>query len=271
FQPGQGINIFDQVRASACQWYVFTYGSFKQEETQCKVNENRSDFSGDYYGYAYESSPRVKIEPASPIAVAGNVIGGSGVNLTSNLASQGGTKLLPQFIGGTLTVSAPATIADNFTLGTSQSNAIDSAGRLFFLKGILSDEITGQAGNIKIINTATVPSASAVFFQGTNTYTGLTTVESGVLALQGIGSIVPSSRVDVLKGASFDVSSLDFPYTAIQNLSGEGNVALGATTLILNNAQGGFNGAIKDSDVIIPANQAAALTNRAQGYGPWEG
>ena len=86
--------------------------------------------------------------------------------------------------------------------------------------------------------------------------------------MQGIGSIAPSSRVDVLNGASFDVSSLDFPYTAIQNLSGEGNVALGATTLILNNAQGGFNGAIKDSDVIVSFKSGGGIDK--QGSGVWE-
>ena len=194
-------------------------------------------------------------------------------NVSSNLPGQNPIpKLLPKFQGGVLSPSRLdpqrfVSVNDDFSVSSSTANSIDSAGKIFSFKGVLSDEIAGQAGNIKILNSVVSAKSSAVFFQGTNTYTGVTTVESGVLALQGIGSIAPSSRVDVLNGASFDVSSLDFPYTAIQNLSGEGNVALGATTLILNNAQGGFNGAIKDSDVIVSGKSGGGIDK--QGSGVW--
>ena len=228
FQPGQGINILDQVRASACQWYVFTYGSFKQEETRCKVNENRSDFSGDYYGYAYESSPRVKIGPASGIAVAGNVIGGSGVNLTSNLASQGGTKLLPQFLGGTLTVSAPATIADNFTLGTPPSNAIDAAGNNTTFSGVFSDQ-SGAHGSLTFSNTAS--NRSIITLANNSTYTGATSITDNATVQIGVKDALPTSTFLFIKGSGqLALANND---QTVGLLRGEGEIDLGKATLTL--------------------------------------
>ena len=191
--------------------------------------------------------------------------------ISSNLPGQNPIpKLLPSFQGGVLSPNAAdpqlfITVKDNFTVSSSTANAIDSAGKIFSFKGVLSDESAGQPGNITIKNSNTGTQTSAVFLQGTNSYTGKTTVESGVLYLQDSGSITSSSLVEVSKGASFDVSGLNFPYTAIQNLRGEGNVALGSTTLFLNNAQGDFKGVVKDSDVIISRKSGGSIEKLGSG------
>lgn len=44
-------------------------------------------------------------------------------------------------------------------------------------------------------------------FNGTNTYTGATTVSTGTLGLYGTGSIADSSGVAVASGAYFDISA----------------------------------------------------------------
>ncbi len=73
-------------------------------------------------------------------------------------------------------------------------------------------------------------------------YTGLTTITAGTLALTGTGNIASSSGV-VANGA-FDISGVDAAGTSIKTLSGSGSVALGIKTLTLTNASGNFAGSI---------------------------
>jgi autotransporter-associated beta strand protein len=78
---------------------------------------------------------------------------------------------------------------------------------------------------------------------GVNTYTGLTTIAQGTLALEGSGSIAASSGVVVDANGTFDIAATDAG-ASITTLSGSGNVALGARTLTLTNASGTFSGVI---------------------------
>ncbi len=60
-----------------------------------------------------------------------------------------------------------------------------------------------------------------------NTYTGATTISSGVLALTGAGSIANSSSINVVSGATLDVSSLSTPTLYVggtQTLQGRGTI-----------------------------------------------
>ena len=76
---------------------------------------------------------------------------------------------------------------------------------------------------------------------GTNTYTGVTTIQAGTLALSGSGSIARSSGV--VDNGAFDISATASGAT-IETLSGSGAVRLGSRTLILSNASGTFGGVI---------------------------
>ena len=70
------------------------------------------------------------------------------------------------------------------------------------------------------------------------TYTGLTQVMGGRLALTGAGSVAASAGVNA--NAIFDISGVTAATSTIKTLSGFGSVVLGAKTLMLNGA-GGFS------------------------------
>jgi autotransporter-associated beta strand protein len=82
---------------------------------------------------------------------------------------------------------------------------------------------------------------------GTNTYTGLTTIGVGTLALSGSGSIAAS--IDVIDSGTFDISQTTAG-ASIKALEGIGTVALGGQTLTLT-ASGGdlFTGSIQDGGI----------------------
>ncbi|MGL4666525.1 MAG: autotransporter outer membrane beta-barrel domain-containing protein, partial [Saezia sp.] len=95
---------------------------------------------------------------------------------------------------------------------------------------------------------------------GVNTYTGVTKISSGsgVLALQGIGSIASSSEVQIA-GGDFDIS-LTSAGASIQRLSGTGSVGLGSKTLTITNASGIYDGGIIGSGGLTIANGAQTLS-----------
>ncbi|WP_376702587.1 lysozyme inhibitor LprI family protein [Mesorhizobium sp. ISC25] len=116
----------------------------------------------------------------------------------------------------------------------------------------------GLAGIISGAGDFTIEKDADVRMTGANTYTGTTHIAAdGYLTLAGPGSIEHSSRVMVdgvlnidqkgnhLKPWGVAHSTND---TAIRNLSGKGNVYLGAGRLILTEANGQFDGTIADFD-----------------------
>ncbi len=84
-----------------------------------------------------------------------------------------------------------------------------------------------------------------------NSYTGLTTITAGTLALLNSGSIATSSGVSLATGATFDISQLSGAGTTIQTLNNTiagqtGTVALGSRLLTISNG-GAFGGVIQDA------------------------
>jgi autotransporter-associated beta strand protein len=96
--------------------------------------------------------------------------------------------------------------------------------------------------------------------EGTNTYTGTTTINAGVLALEGRGSISNSPLICIASDAEFDVSSLSGTFTlangqslmasgfaAILNGPASGGiVSMGKQPIILNYTPSTFNGDSSD-------------------------
>lgn len=103
----------------------------------------------------------------------------------------------------------------------------------------------GLAGIISGAGGVFITSGGSATLSGANTYTGVTSIVGGMLALAGPGSIAPSSGVAVSAGGLFDISGTTSGAT-IKTLSGDANglVALGAQTLTLSNASTTFNGVI---------------------------
>jgi fibronectin-binding autotransporter adhesin len=110
--------------------------------------------------------------------------------------------------------------------------------------------ITGS-GNLTL-------AAGAEQLTGTNTYTGITTINpAGALSLVGTGSIATSAGV--VNNGIFDISPTSAG-AAITTLSGNGLVTLGAQPLTLTAAQDHFDGVITGSGNLIVAAGSEQLT-----------
>ena len=110
--------------------------------------------------------------------------------------------------------------------------------------GVIQDGgIAGGTGG-----SVTIANGGLASFSGVNTYTGLTTINTGgELDLICCGSIATSKAV--INNGIFDISGLSGPATSIASLSGAstGIVNLGSNTLVITNANGTFAGVIQDS------------------------
>ena len=92
---------------------------------------------------------------------------------------------------------------------------------------------------------------------GNNSYTGLTLISDGTLALAGTGSIAASSAI--VDFAAFDISGTD-QGASITDLGGTGTVNLGARTLTLTQANDQFTGVISGSGGLTLAGGTEKLT-----------
>jgi len=174
----------------------------------------------------------------------------SGVNTYSGATAIGGGETLAITGTGSLANSAVAVTGifdiSGTTTGTSikslsGSGTVKLGAKLLTINnasGIFSGVIEDPVGaGLEI-------AAGTETLTGTNTYTGVTTIYSGAhLNLSGTGSIADSS--DVVDNGTFDISGVTPATTvSITSLDGNGNVILGAKTLILTGASGDFEGVI---------------------------
>lgn len=110
---------------------------------------------------------------------------------------------------------------------------------------IVSGPYSNFTGNIKTRVALTV-AAGNLFLSGTNTYTGATTIASGMLALQSRGSISNTPSITIGPNATFSVSALTSTFTLLssQTLTSSAGVLAGnlnmnsGSSLILNYANG---------------------------------
>lgn len=159
-------------------------------------------------------------------------------------------------IGGLVTVSGPVGFegiqfasdgykidGDDLTLSGDSAN--NTSASFVTVNGGASAEIasvlTGAAG----IGLDKFGSGTLIL-TGVNTYTGVTTIEGGTLALSGSGGIANSSVVTVENGI-FDISGSALPFAAITSLAGtsSGTVELGTKGLVITNSSTEFAGVIK--------------------------
>jgi fibronectin-binding autotransporter adhesin len=169
----------------------------------------------------------------------GGLSGGTGGSLTI----AGGTEILT----GVNTFTGTTLIKSGATLQLG-----DGSGSVGLLAGAITDNgslvFNGGNGSLALYATGITGSGSLTLSSGTleligtNTYTGLTTVDSGAtLALVGSGSIADSG--DPLVNGTFDISGTTSGASVV-SLSGSGSVILGAKTLTLTGAADTFSGVI---------------------------
>ncbi len=106
---------------------------------------------------------------------------------------------------------------------TSGNDLIPLQGELG-IQGPITDNSAGYGITITGQTNLTTGQVSGVYLEGTNTYTGFTIVQSGILSLYNNGSINNSSSISINSGAVFDVSSNNTsPWNLNQTLYANGS------------------------------------------------
>ncbi len=172
--------------------------------------------------------------------------------------------------GATLDISA-------MTSGTS-IQTLSGAGfvvlgeETLIVDQVLTDSFSGVigVGGTSGGLTLTGNSTGALNLSGTNLYTGPTAIKGGTLALAGAsGSIESSSSVSVT--GTFDISAIATA-TLIHNLSGSGNVILGAKQLsVVQTTLGTLSGIISGSGGSLILDAAATKTLTLSGVNTYTG
>lgn len=198
------------------------------------------------------------------ISPSGNLNGGTGLNLSSNLEPAG--ELLPIFKGGTLTVDqANQAYSQDFTLSSSTENAINNNGYSVKFSGIFSDA-PGESGNI-----AFRPNGNYIEISGRNTYTGITIIDVGGTygtLVSRNGAIPDSSDVYLFSPYSqLVILGGDETIASLNSTHGNGTVDLKGNNLSLGSTSSRpsvFTGSIKDSsgqgEIIKTGSNLQALT-----------
>ena len=127
------------------------------------------------------------------------------------------------FGGGSLqyTANNQYDYSGRFSTGSGQLFSIDTGGQSVSF----GTNLNSSGGTLTKLGLGTLTLTVA------NSYSGLTTVSNGALALGAAGSISSSSGVSVAGGATFDVTALGALYTfpAGSSVAGSGNTANPAT------------------------------------------
>jgi autotransporter-associated beta strand protein len=179
-----------------------------------------------YSGAISGASGKLTKSGAGTLTLTGNnSYGGlttlSGGNLNLGSANAIGTTGAISFLGGTLQYSAANTTDYVGRFTANQTYRIDTNDQNVTLPAVLS----GTSGLIKL-------GSGTLTLTGANTYTGLTTISAGTLALSDAGSISTSSSV--ANSGVFDISATTSG-TSVKYITGSGATVLGSKTLTFTN------------------------------------
>ena len=172
---------------------------------------------------------------ASDVAQIDNALAGTAGLVKSDF----GTLILAgdnTYTGGTTISAGTLQLGNGGITGSVQGDITDNGTLAFDRSDDLSfgNAISGNGNLIQLGN-------NVLTLSGSNTYTGLTTINAGTLALSGGGSIADSSGV--VDNGTLDISGT-IGGAAITSLSGSGAVNLGTQMLTLTHATDTFSGAI---------------------------
>ncbi len=169
-----------------------------------------------------------------------NISGNNTINGTISLTVGGGGTVIQSDSGALL-------LAGNITIASGQTS------RGVILQGVstAANTISGNLSDLSAasVNSVTKNGTGTWTLSGTNTYSGLTLINGGTLAVTGNGSISSTPLISIAAGATFDVSGMSSTFT------------LGAGQSI-SNSVGTVNGAIATAAgaLIYPATAGVAGT-----------
>ena len=168
------------------------------------------------------------------------------------LASELGVTVDPTFVGGTLKMDqANGVYAEDFTLANMATSTIDPNGNDVTFNGVFSDAVSGTPGRIVI----GVPGgAGSVTFNGSNTYTGSTTLKSGTLIVSQDANLGDPLATLVFDGGTLkNTAAFDSERPVTLASSGTFDVADG-TAVKLNGVVSGNGGWTKAGNGVLVLN-----------------
>lgn len=166
------------------------------------------------------------------------------VESNGNLGASGALTLQN---GGTLATTASFTLARQTNLVGNGTFDV-AAGTTLTSSGIISG-----SGTLTKLGDGTMVLGSV------NTYTGATLIDDGVLRAGVANALAPSNAVTLTSGATLDLVGFD---QTVNNISGDGNIALGTATLTANNTGlTSYGGAISGAGALVKTG-AGTLTLR---------
>lgn len=177
-------------------------------------------------------------------------LSGGTLSVSSDASLGNGANSL-DFEGGMLEVTGTTFThtARNITWGSAGGGFdIDDVANVF----TVAQALTGSGGLVK-------GGAGTLVLTSADTFSGSTTINGGVLALSGNGSVANSAEVNVAAGATFDISNTSSG-SLITSLAGNGTVNLGGQTLTLTGANGAFAGSITGTGGLTLAGGSETLT-----------
>ena len=147
---------------------------------------------------------------------------GTGNNETRGAIRLGGTLVGTVTLAGNTTIGTEGgTISGNITSGASGTQTLTLGTTNSTGNATLSGIIGGGTGTIALNKTA----AGTVTLTGVNTYTGPTTIEAGIVTLNG--SIDGSPLLDIKAGTTFHVlTPTGYALSSIQTLTGSGTLTV---------------------------------------------
>lgn len=157
--------------------------------------------------------------------------------------------------GGTLkTSSGTSSLSGAVTLGADST--VDVSGVQLTLSGAIGGNTYG------ITKTGT----GKAVLSGNNTYTGVTTINAGTLALGGSNNrLSDSTAVTVASGATFDLANFS---DTVGSIGGAGSVSLGSATLTSggNNSDTTLSGVVSGSGQLVKSGTGTMILSRANTY-----
>ncbi|MDB5740674.1 MAG: hypothetical protein JWP16_1714, partial [Alphaproteobacteria bacterium] len=178
----------------------------------------------------------------------GVISGTGGLVVTSGTESLGGENT---YTGGTIINGGTLSIGAGGASGSILGNVADSATLAFFRTDAINfDGVISGSGGVTQLGSGTTTLTQA------ETYSGLTAVSAGTLALGANASIAASSGVNTT--GTFDISAT--PGASIKSLAGTGTVNLGSESLTLTAANGTFSGVIQGSGGVVIAGGTQTFT-----------
>jgi filamentous hemagglutinin family protein len=245
------------------------------------VEPGHADFDGiQFYGVISGSGGLVKNGSGYFALYGANTYTGAttvnagGLFVNDNTALGGTGSGTTVNSGATLGISDTSSIGEPITLngGTLRSSGGSGSSTVSGAITLTANSYIGATGNTLTVSgvisgayALTKNSSGTLILSGNNTYSGATTVSTGILQLGAAGRIADSSAVTVDSGATLDLNNYS---ETVGSIAGAGNITLGSGTLTAggDNTSTAFSGVISGTGTLTKAGSGTLTLSGSNTY-----